>query len=132
MPRLTFLRGNELVNVAGESHYQEALRALTGTDGSEAVRIEVEAALVPEPENPHDPNAVMVQIRERLVGYLPREAAVAYGPMVRIVAERGRTAACEAMIAGRGGDGPANLGVFLKLPEPGDPAYRAPSRRGAF
>ena len=29
-PRETFIRGNESVNVAGESHYQEALRAIAG------------------------------------------------------------------------------------------------------
>ncbi|MBA3305329.1 MAG: HIRAN domain-containing protein, partial [Thermoleophilaceae bacterium] len=45
---------------------------------------------MPEPGNPHDPNAVMVQIRGRLVGYLPRDAAVAYGPMLAAVSERGR------------------------------------------
>jgi hypothetical protein len=86
---------------------------------------------VPEPGNPHDPNAVMVQIRGRLVGYLPRDAAVAYGPMLAAVSERGRTAACEAMIAGRGG-GDAVLGVFLRLPAPDDPAFQASPRRGAF
>ncbi len=95
------------------------------------MRIEAEAALVPEPDNPHDPNAVMVQIGERLVGYLPRDTAVAYGPMLAAVAARGRTAACEAMIAARGG-ADAVLGVFLRLPAPDDPAYLAPLRRGAF
>jgi len=72
----------------------------------------------------------MVRIGDRLVGYLPRDAAVAYGPMLRAVRERGRTAACEAMIAGRGAG--AVLGVFLRLPEPDDPGYSAPGRRGAF
>jgi len=62
--------------VAGESHYQEALRALTDTDGATEVRLEVEAVLVPEPTNPHDPNAVMVQVGGLLVGYLPRQSAV--------------------------------------------------------
>ena len=131
MPRSTFLRGRQLINVAGESHYQEALRELAGTAGGDVVRIEVEASLVPEPDNPHDPNAVMVQISERLVGYLPRDAAVAYGPILQAVAGRGRTAACEAMIAGRGG-ADAVLGVFLRLPEPDHPEYLAPTRRGAF
>lgn len=131
MPRPTFLRGRELVNVAGESHYQEALRALAGAHGEEQVRIEAEAMLVPEPDNPHDPNAVMVAIHGRLVGYLPRRAAAAYAPMLHAVATRGRTAACEAMIAGRGGED-AVLGVFLRLPEPDDPAYLAGPRRGAF
>ena len=54
-----------------------------------------------------------MEIDGKLVGYLPREKAVAYGPLVKEPAERGRTAVCEAMVAGRGGV----LGVFLKLPE---------------
>ena len=36
------------------------------------------AALVPEPSNPYDSNAVMVQIDGRHVGYLSREDAVAF------------------------------------------------------
>jgi hypothetical protein len=128
--RLIFLRGGELVNVAGESHYQEALRALTDTDGATEVRLEVEAVLVPEPTNPHDPNAVMVQVGGLLVGYLPRQSAVAYGPMIAAVAARSRAAACEAMIAARGGPTSA-LGVFLRLPKPGDEAGTPPPR-GAF
>jgi len=130
MPRLTFLRGNELVNVAGESHYQEALQALTGTDGTTEIRQEVEVVLLPEPANPHDPNAVMVHIDDHLVGYLPRADAVAYAPMIGAVEARSRTAACEAMIAGRGGEATA-LGVFLRLPKP-DEGVSPPPRRGAF
>jgi HIRAN domain-containing protein len=100
------------VNVAGETHYQDALHAIAG-DGDGEVRLETTAALLPEPANPHDPNAVRVEIGGALVGYLPRAAAVAYGAMVREPAGRGRTAVCDAMVAGRGG----LLGVFLKLPE---------------
>ena len=55
--------------------------------------MDTEALLVPEPSNPHDPNAVMVQIEGRLVGYLPRDEAVAYGPTLRELGERGRTGA---------------------------------------
>lgn len=54
-----------------------------------------------------------MEIDGKLVGYLPRAAAVAYGPAVNEPASRGRTAVCDAMVAGRGG----MLGVFLKLPE---------------
>ena len=131
MARLTFLRGGELVNVAGESHYQEALQELTGTDGTSEIRQDAEAVLVPEPSNPHDPNAVMVQIDERLVGYLPRAAAVAYASMIAAVRDRGRAPACEAMIAGRGGERSA-LGVFLRLPMPGEEPAGPPPTRGAF
>lgn len=33
------------------------------------------ASLVPDPQNPHDPNAVAVYIRDHHVGYLPRDVA---------------------------------------------------------
>jgi len=55
MPRLTYLRGRELVNVAGESHYQEALRELAAPQGEGQVRIDAEATLVPEPTTPTTP-----------------------------------------------------------------------------
>ncbi len=120
--RLTFLAGRRLVNVAGESHYQEALRALTGSDGSESVWQEFQAVLVPEPENRYDPNAVKVLIADRHVGYLPREEAAAYRPMLERLGERGRRGACEAMASGRGGaTGTSNIGVFLRLPEAHEP-----------
>ena len=129
--RLTFMAGRRLVNVAGESHYQEALQALTESDGREPVRAEFEAVLVPEPENPHDPNAVKVLIESRHVGYLPREDAAAYGPTLARLGERGRLGACEAMVSGRGGGetGTSAIGVFLRLPEPGDEPSTAPDVR---
>ncbi len=120
-PRLTVLRGDRLLNVAGESHYQEALRELACDAAGEEVRVECTAVLATEPDNPHDPNAVTVWIDAHLVGYLPRAEAVAYGLLVREIEERGRAAACEAMIAGRGTPGgTSNLGVFLRLPPPPD------------
>ena len=107
------------MNVAGESHYQEALREIVGPGAAGEVAMDTEALLVPEPSNPHDPNAVMVQIAGKLVGYLPRDEAVAYGETLRQLTERGRTGACEARIAGHGdGSGTTNLGVFLRLPDP--------------
>lgn len=112
--RITFLRGRELVNVAGESHYQDGLRVITG-EGD--VRHQTEAYLIPEPDNPHDADAVRVEIDGHKVGYLPRALAGAYvGGLAAIVA-RGRLPACEATIVG---SADTALGVFLRLPEPGD------------
>jgi len=113
-PRVTYLRGHESVNVAGESHYQEALRAVAG-DGE--VRQRTEAHLIPEPENEYDPNAVRVEIDGRKVGYLPRDLAPAWGPRLAELAGRRRVGACEATIVGPA-DG--TLGVFLRLPPPPD------------
>lgn len=121
-PRTTLLIGGRLVNVAGESHYQEELREIVGPTDESVIAVDTEALLVPEPSNAYDPNAVMVRIDDKLVGYLPREEAVAYAPMLRELGERGRTGACDARIAGRGGhSGTSNLGVFLRLPDPEEP-----------
>ena len=111
-PRVTFLRGHESVNVAGESHYQDALRAIAGAG---EVRHETEARLIREPENEYDPNAIRVEIDGRKVGYLPRDLAPAWGPRLDELASRRRVGGCEATIVG-GAD--TALGVFLRLPDP--------------
>lgn len=120
-PRLTTLHGERLVNVAGESHYQDALRELVANEQAEEIRLACTAVLRTEPDNPFDTNAVAVSVEGRLVGYLPRAEAIAYRPLVLEIEQRGRAAACEAMIAGRRARGAtSNLGVFLRLPDPGD------------
>ncbi len=115
-PRVTFLRGHESVNVAGESHYQDALRSIAGPG---EVRHDTEAHLIPEPENDYDPNAVRVEIDGHKVGYLPRDLAPAWGPRLAELATRKRVGACEATIVG-GAD--TALGVFLRLPDPARPS----------
>jgi hypothetical protein len=49
----------------------------------------VQAVLVPEPNNPHDRNAVAVTIDGRVVGYMPREDAPAYAAVLGPLASRG-------------------------------------------
>jgi hypothetical protein len=113
------LDGDELLPAVGVSHYQPALIELSGRRADEEVRVQVRATLVPEPDNPHDPNAVAVRIDEQLVGYLARDYAKRWQPIVRTIIAQGDVAVCEAMIAGRGpGSGTSNLGVFLRLPTP--------------
>jgi HIRAN domain len=68
------------VQVVGESHYQDTLRTLAGKLGSEGV---FTARLVPEPDNPHDSNAVAVFIEDHSgakIGYLARQIARSYQP----------------------------------------------------
>jgi hypothetical protein len=107
----------ELVAAVGESHYQDAPRTLCGTQAWEDVRFDCTAVLVPEPSNPHDPNAIMVQVDARLVGYLSRYDAVSYSALIQ--GAMPRLIQCQARIAGRGpGADTSNLGVFLRLPPP--------------
>jgi len=121
-PRETFLRGHELVNVAGESHYQEALREIAGT-GPGPIRLEATAHLIPEPDNAYDPSAIRVEIDGHKVGYVPRDLAAAYAPVLAPIMVRGRVPACEALVAGREGPDPV-LGVFLRLPPASDDTLR--------
>jgi hypothetical protein len=112
MCALVVLEGDELVRVVGTSHYQDALLDLTGgRAGDEEIRVQKVALFVPEPDNPHDPNAVAIKIDRQLVGYLSRDENKRWLDVVS-----GHEVGAEAMIAGR--EGTTGLGVFLRLPTP--------------
>jgi hypothetical protein len=68
------------IKVVGESHYRKNLLQVAGPGGQYGVRVNTEAALVPEPKNRHDRNAVRVDIDGRTVGYLPRDVAAVVSP----------------------------------------------------
>jgi hypothetical protein len=107
------LEGDELVRAVGTSHYQPALLALSGRQADEEIRRDAIATLVPEPDNPHDPDAIAVHIDDKLVGYLSRDENRRWQ---EVVTGTDATIGCEAMIAGKGGT--TGLGVFLRLPTP--------------
>lgn len=75
--------GTQKLSVVGESNYQEALRRVSGAPVSGEHRHDCTALLVLEPDNPHDPKAVMVQVEEECVGYLSRHNARRFGPRFR-------------------------------------------------
>ena len=67
--------GDFETDVVGESYYQDALAEIAGPKTKAGVDLDVKARLVPEPDNPHDANAVAVYIQGRKVGHLPRDMA---------------------------------------------------------
>lgn len=83
-------RGWANTEVAGETHYAKEIRGLLGKDfkasGSE---ISVTAQLMPEPQNKHDRNAVGVWSGGRQLGYLPREEAARYSPVLTALTAQG-------------------------------------------
>ena len=105
------------VNVVGESNYVPALLKLAGVRRSET-KTEIDdfrvlVALVPEPDNPHDPNAVaVVGDAGRKLGYLCREDADECCESLR-----GWSAppTCWAEIGGCHRDGKWIIGVRLDL-----------------
>ena len=110
------LGGRDDLEVVGESNYQDALWRVAGGRTTERVRVETEAMLVREPDNPHDANAVSVRIDGSTVGYLCRDDARAYLPGLLELEARYRARISLTGVVVGGGirhDGPGMLGVWL-------------------
>jgi hypothetical protein len=99
--------------VVGESFYERAFLELVGPRRPEGYNVVVDAALIPENDNHHDPKAVRVEISGKKVGYLSRSMARRF----RMRFAR-RTVYCRAKIIGgwdRGGGDSGHYGVRLDL-----------------
>jgi hypothetical protein len=107
--------------VVGESKYQDALSNICGGHCEEGHEHECLAELVPEPDNPYDPNAVAVLIEGEKVAYLSRFDAKRYLDELARLGHAGDRASCDAMINGgwdRGGREKGYFGVELDLAWP--------------
>ena len=104
--------------VSGESHYQEALRATRSIcEGEFEGRPCFTAALVPEPQNEYDPNAIAVYSPKGKLGYIPRDRAGEYRALFAELVRRGYNGGgCAAHLTG--GDSGKSYGVVLRLADP--------------
>ncbi|WP_422771266.1 HIRAN domain-containing protein [Plantactinospora sp. WMMC1484] len=88
--------------MVGESNYTKQIRAIFGRsfdpNGSEIVAL---AHLIPEPTNRFDPNAVKVLCSGYHVGYLPRERAAQYAPVLTALIDQGWTPQVRARVWGQ-------------------------------
>jgi hypothetical protein len=104
--------GDEDLEVVGEASYQDALWKLCGQPPTGRIRHRILAALVPQPDNPYDSNAISVQIDGNIVGYLPRDVAATYLPGLRSLMAQSRAhVALNGVIVGQGR---GRLGVWLE------------------
>jgi hypothetical protein len=114
---VTLVTGSESLDVVGESFRQDALWTIVGGAATEHVRQGVTAILIPETDNPYDPNAISVWVIGLQVGFLSREEAARYRPgLVALWQKYGRPVALQGQIIGGGrrADGSTgSLGVFL-------------------
>jgi hypothetical protein len=112
------------LEIVGEASYQPALQLIGGRRGTDGVEFPDQiATLVREPANRYDRNAIAVQIRGRLVGYLTREDATRYQAVADWLADRGEFIACRARLTGgwdRGRGDRGSIGVILNLGSPGE------------
>lgn len=98
-------------NIVGESHYQDALRAIAGAGGRDGVEFDCIAHLYLEDNNPHDSNAVRVEIDDQTVGYLSRKHASTYRWALEAHGLALRDHSCDAKIVG-GWDRPSSRGHY--------------------
>jgi hypothetical protein len=132
------------VPVVGVSNYQPQLKRLGGRVTDDGLsRSKHEVALLPEPSNAYDSNAVRVMVLpDKLVGHLSRDNAVKYRPAIDGLAQRGFILGAVMMLVGgeeyeEWGDddddddspkrGRENIGGRLLIPAPDDvlPQFRA-------
>lgn len=112
--------GSFPTEVVGESNYQKTLSELCGAHTREGHDQEFAARIELDPNNPYDTNAVVVKIRNSVVGYLPRAEAKRIGSQMK---DEGITnASCRARV--RGGwrtnqYDEGNFGVRLSIPQIG-------------
>lgn len=117
------LSGRGRVSVVGEFYRQDGIEHVVAgrpvaAGGNWDATLESRAALVPEPSNPHDHNAVRVDLSASdgwvTVGYLAREGAVHYQPVLLRMMQAGLLPTVEGRIC-RAQGGP--LAVYLHLAE---------------
>ena len=92
--------GNFELEIVWELHYQAALEAICGPRVPKGVNRLETAWLILEDNNPHDKNAVRVEIRSKKVGYLSREAAMLYRQQLKARGMPKANGQCQAVIRG--------------------------------
>lgn len=111
--------GTFAIDVVGVSRRQDALAAIVEEHGRSGRTATVEAVLVLEDSNPHDPNAVRVEIDGALVGYLSRDNARRYRADLAAAGTPGASVSSQARIVGgfeTASGERAHFGVRLDLP----------------
>ena len=103
------------LDVVGESYYQDALVRIAGPHTEDGRRVKVAAVLYLEPDNPHDRNAIRVEINGATVGHIPRDLA---GELRKELIGQGarsgdRIGVDAIIVGGRVGE---SYGVWLDVP----------------
>lgn len=103
------------LDVVGESYYQDALVGIAGPHTEDGRRVKVGAMLYLEPNNPHDGNAIRVEINGATVGHVSRELAPELRrELAKYGARSGHRVGVDAIIVGgRIGE---SYGVWLDVP----------------
>ncbi|MBL9092235.1 MAG: hypothetical protein JNL96_13500 [Planctomycetaceae bacterium] len=98
--------------VVGVSAYQRHLRRICGGRKEDGAHHATQAVLTPEPGNPHDANAVKVEIDGETIGYLSRRDAFLYTARIKHGTLSPEPLKCDALIKGGWDRGEEDVGLF--------------------
>jgi hypothetical protein len=107
--------GTYRYNVVGESHCNANLRSILNAAGytlADGGEHQTKALLLCEPGNSFDPNAVVVVVDDKKVGYIQGQDAKDLSPQLMALAEQGQVLSVDAEI---GWSDPAIIGVRLDM-----------------
>lgn len=90
------------LNAVGESYYEDALRYVVGVIEGATADFRCDAALVPYDTNPHDANAVAVQVDGLTIAHLGRHDAEAHRKALTVAGTPGARTMRPMLIAGGG------------------------------
>jgi len=112
----------EQVEVVGETYQIKGIKRVFADYGMPITEKgttleEARCLLVPEPWNPHDPNAVAVTIGVHQVGHLPADLAIKYAPPLARLAADGALATGEARLWAKSEAGVVRARVTILIPE---------------
>lgn len=111
--------GTFAVDVVGVSRRQSVLAAIVDRQSRRGRTVTIDAVLILEDSNPHDANAVRIEIEGELIGYLSRDNARRYRADLAAAGQPHATVRCKARIVGgfetESGER-AHFGVRLDLP----------------
>ena len=103
------------VAVVGESRRQATLKQLAGTRLTHGESVVFTAAVVPEPKNSFDPNAIAIYVHGGgQVGYLAREDALELKAVSQALLAQKSIGLCRARLIG-GTENKPSIGVMLDL-----------------
>lgn len=114
-----WMPGQSAVEVVGEAYREEAFRrifagpAFNSEGGAEEY---LPAVLTDDSANPHDGNAVAVWLKEQHVGYLDRDRARAWHPVVSQLAAQNQHLVVDARVWARDAGNRVHARVTLYLP----------------
>jgi hypothetical protein len=129
VPRRIELFGHRDLPLAGTSHRQDVLSRIAGDRLRRGEHVAFTALIVPEPDNPHDPNAIAVAAAGHgPIGYFGRRDALRYKAMAEELVRQDAIGACEAFLTG-GWNDEATIGVRLEIEGPEDTAQQVRADR---